>query len=222
MDWRERKRGKLECLNCFLTGNECKEILIKVGDGDLLRKTQYVITLDSDTLLPKETAKKLVATMAHPLNRPLFSSHGKLERGYTIIQPRISTRLFEINPTLFSTLFSERAAIDPYTQVVSNVYQDLYREGSYYGKGIYDVHAFHRILNERFPEEHLLSHDLIEGNFARVGLASDIGLYDSFPQTLSNLFFKTTSLDERGLADCRLVIRKIQKFSECDASLENF
>jgi cyclic beta-1,2-glucan synthetase len=177
----ERKRGKLELLNRFLTGNPSKELIIKVGNADFLHGIRYVITLDEDTQLPKETARVLVETISHPLNSPRLSSEGNIERGFTIIQPRVSTNFSLAKLSLFSEIFSDAASLDPYTQAISDIYQDLMHAGTYHGKGIYDVQTFHRILDKRFPEEHLLSHDLIEGNFVKVGFASDISLLDLFP-----------------------------------------
>ena len=117
------------------------------------------------------------------MNRPyLTANKKKLERGYTIIQPRVGTDFIHAKASWFCKIFSEPTAVDPYTQAISNVYQDLAGEGSYHGKGIYDVEAFHSILSQHFPEEHLLSHDLIEGAFVRVGFASHICLFDIHPK----------------------------------------
>ncbi len=143
---------------------------------------RFVITLDSDTQLPHDTARRMIETLSHPLNRARFDSTGHVESGYTIIQPRVSPSLPSTSGSPFSRLFSDPVGIDPYTNTVSDVYQDLTGEGSYHGKGIYDVRAFNRVLSGRFPEAWLLSHDLIEGAHVRVGLASDIELYDEFPQ----------------------------------------
>ncbi|MBE0504493.1 MAG: glycosyl transferase [Desulfuromonadales bacterium] len=180
----ERKRGKLEELNCLIDGTrpENSSPIVFVGDLDRLADIRFVITLDCDTQLPHGTARRLVETLAHPLNQPRFDATGQILAGtYTIIQPRVSPSLPSTTATNFSRLFAESVGIDPYTQVVSDVYQDLTSEGSYHGKGIYDVRAFSRVLSGRFPEESVLSHDLIEGAHVRVGLASDIELYDEFP-----------------------------------------
>jgi cyclic beta-1,2-glucan synthetase len=181
----ERKRGKLEHLNRFLMGETGPDLdnLLHVGEADALRGIGFVITLDADTQLPRETARRMVETLAHPLNRAHVSADGRrVERGYTIIQPMVSTSLPSATATLFSRIFTDAAGIDPYTHAISDVYQDLAGEGSYHGKGIYDLHAFHTVLSGRFPEAHLLSHDLIEGAHVRVGLASDIELLDFFPK----------------------------------------
>jgi cyclic beta-1,2-glucan synthetase len=181
----ERKRGKLEELNRLIDGTrpENAEQLVYVGEPQALADVRFVITLDSDTQLPHGTARRLVETLAHPLNQPRFTADGAVMAGtYTIIQPRVSPTLPSTSASIFSRLFADAVGVDPYNQAVSDVYQDLSGEGSYHGKGIYDVRAFSRVLTGRFPEEWVLSHDLIEGAHVRVGLASDIELYDEFPQ----------------------------------------
>jgi cyclic beta-1,2-glucan synthetase len=180
----ERKRGKLEDLNRFLMEENVPEqdSLLRVGDAANLRGIRFVITLDADTQLPRDTARRMVETLAHILNRPHISQDGRMvERGYTIIQPSVATSLPSATATRFSRIFTDATGIDPYTHVSSDVYQDLAGESSYQGKGIYDLQAFHHVLSARFPEAHLLSHDLLEGAHVRVGLASDIELLDQFP-----------------------------------------
>jgi cyclic beta-1,2-glucan synthetase len=180
----ERKRGKLEELNRLIDGTrpETAASLVAVGDQQRLADVRFVITLDSDTQLPHGTARRLIETLAHPLNQPRFDAAGNVLAGtYTIIQPRVSPTLASTNRSIFSRLFADAIGVDPYTEAVSDVYQDLSGEGSYQGKGIYDVHAFSRLLSERFPEGWVLSHDLLEGAHVRVGLASDIELFDDFP-----------------------------------------
>ena len=180
----ERKRGKLEELNRLIDGTRPENAprLVYVGEPEQLADVRFIITLDSDTQLPHGTARRMVETLAHPLNRPRFDAAGTIMAGYTIIQPRVSPTLPSTSISTFSRLFADAVGIDPYTQAVSDLYQDLSGEGSYHGKGIYDVAAFSRVLSGRFPEEWVLSHDLIEGAHVRVGLASDIELYDEFPQ----------------------------------------
>jgi cyclic beta-1,2-glucan synthetase len=180
----ERKRGKLEELNGLIDGTRVRGAprLLHVGDQDQLLNVRYVITLDSDTQLPNGTARRMIETLSHPLNQARFGRDGRLIGGYTIIQPRVSASLPSMSGSPFSRLFSNPVGVDPYTSAVSDVYQDLAGEGSYHGKGIYDVRAFHRILMNKFPESRILSHDLIEGVHVRVGLASDIELFDEFPQ----------------------------------------
>jgi cyclic beta-1,2-glucan synthetase len=181
----ERKRGKLEELNRLIDGTrpESSPRMVYVGVTDRLADVRFIITLDSDTQLPHGTARRLIETLAHPLNQPRFDADGNIVDGtYTIIQPRVSPTLPSTSASIFSRLFSDAVGIDPYNQAVSDVYQDLSGEGSFHGKGIYDVRAFSRVLSERFPEGRILSHDLIEGAHVRVGLASDIELFDEFPQ----------------------------------------
>jgi cyclic beta-1,2-glucan synthetase len=181
----ERKRGKLEELNRLIEGTRPDDAgrLAYVGDPDKLSNVRFVITLDSDTQLPHGAARRMVETLAHPLNRPCLDGKGRVLAGtYTVIQPRVSPSLSSTSGSPFSRLFSDTVGIDPYTKAVSDINQDLTGEGSYHGKGIYDVRAFSRVLSGAFPEEYLLSHDLIEGAHVRVGLASDIELYDEFPQ----------------------------------------
>ncbi len=181
----ERKRGKLEELNRLIDGTrpETAAPLVYIGDPESLADVRFIITLDSDTQLPHATARRLVETLAHPLNQPRYDAAGRIMKGsYTIIQPRVSPTLPSTSVSLFSRLFADAIGIDPYTQAISDVYQDLSGEGSYQGKGIYDVRAFSRTLSGRFPEDWILSHDLIEGAHVRVGLASDIELFDDFPQ----------------------------------------
>ena len=180
----ERKRGKLEELNGLIDGTRPTGAprLLHVGDPGQLLNIRFVITLDSDTQLPSGTARRMIETLSHPLNTARFDRNGHIVDGYTIIQPRVSASLPSMSRSPFSRLFSNPIGIDPYTSAVSDVNQDLAGEGSYHGKGIYDVRAFNRILAGRFPESRILSHDLIEGAHVRVGLASDIELFDEFPQ----------------------------------------
>ena len=184
MGW-ERKRGKLEQLNRFLVGEPGADQEVKVGAGatETFHDIRFVLTLDSDTQLPRDTARRLVATLAHPLNRPRLSADSRsVTRGFTIIQPRVSTSLPSATSSLFTRMFTDPTGMDPYTHAVSDVYQDLAGSGSYHGKGIYDLHAFNSVLSGRFPESHLLSHDLVEGAYSKVALASDIELLDLFPE----------------------------------------
>jgi cellobiose phosphorylase len=180
----ERKRGKLAAFNALLTGEEnaANRFSAVVGDLTGLAGIRYVITLDADTELPRDTARQLIGTMAHPLNRPRFDEQkGRVTEGYGILQPRIATSLAGTNRSLFARIFGGEAGIDPYTRAVSDVYQDGFDEGSFIGKGIYDVEAFERALKGRFPENRILSHDLLEGCYARSGLISDVQLYEDYP-----------------------------------------
>ncbi len=180
----ERKRGKLEELNRLILGlrHEDEPSVIYVGEADQLTDIRYIITLDSDTQLPKDSATRMVETLAHPLNQPRFNENGQVAQGtYSLIQPRVSPSLPSAVASLFSRIYTDPVGTDPYTKAVSNAYQDLSGEGSYIGKGIYDPRFFYKILEDRFPDEYLLSHDLIEGAHVRTGLATDIELFDEFP-----------------------------------------
>jgi cyclic beta-1,2-glucan synthetase len=182
----ERKRGKLEQLNQFLIGESTPELerFLHVGDRAQLKGIRFVITLDADTQLLRDTARRMIETLAHPLNQARLSSDDRhVVRGYTIIQPSVSASLPSATATWFSRIFADPRGIDPYTHAVSDVYQDLFGEGSYHGKGIYELRTFHRLLSGRFPTAHLLSHDLLEGCHVRVGLATDIELLDVFPNS---------------------------------------
>jgi cyclic beta-1,2-glucan synthetase len=181
MGW-ERKRGKLAQLNRLLKGEECDAFAFNSGEIEKLVGARYVITLDSDTVLPPQAARMLVGTMAHPLHRARYDEkNGRIVRGYGILQPRVGVSLPSANRSKFASILSGVPGVDPYTNAVSDVYQDLYHEGSFTGKGIYDVEAFERATHARFPENTLLSHDLIEGNYARAGLVTDIVVYDDYP-----------------------------------------
>ena len=177
----ERKRGKLEELNRLLRG---------AGDTSFLptatpapQAIRYVLTLDADTRLPREAARRLAGTLAHPLNRPRYDEGlHRVVAGYGILQPRITPTLPDSHEgSVFQRIFSGPAGIDPYAAAVSDIYQDLFGEGSYTGKGIYDVDAFTAALDGKVPESRMLSHDLFEGIFARAGLVTDIELFEEFP-----------------------------------------
>jgi cyclic beta-1,2-glucan synthetase len=181
MGW-ERKRGKLDEFNDFICNEECTAFSVSEGDSSALRAIRFVITLDSDTQLSRGMAARLIGTLAHPLNRAVFDDNtGKITAGYSIIQPRIEIAPSRAESTWFSRLASGDRVIDIYSQAVSNVYQDLFGSGIFVGKGIYDVSAFRRCLNGCVPENTVLSHDLFEGIKSRVALASDIVLYEDFP-----------------------------------------
>src|SRR5580700_3555149 len=183
MGW-ERKRGKLHELNQLLRGSRTTTFVsVSAHSVEQLAGTRYVITLDVDTRLPRETATRLVGTMAHPLNRPRFSpAEGRVVDGYALVQPRITPSLLTTGEgSLFQKVFSGPSGIDPYASAISDVYQDLFREGSYTGKGIYDIDAFEAALAGKVRDNTLLSHDLLEGIFARAALATDIELFDDFP-----------------------------------------
>ncbi len=178
----ERKRGKLTEFNALLRGGSYDCFSDIVGDTAVLANIKYVITLDTDTQLPREAARQLVGTMAHPLNRPVFHAGREVVvEGYGILQPRVGVSLPSARRSWFVRLFAGEPGIDPYTRAVSDVYQDVFQEGSFIGKGIYDVDAFERAMNGRFPENTVLSHDLLEACHARSALVSDVELYEEYP-----------------------------------------
>jgi cyclic beta-1,2-glucan synthetase len=177
----ERKRGKLCELNRLLRGAQDTTFLAPPKIAGAVR---YVITLDADTRLPRETVGRLIGKMAHCLNRPrLDVEAGRVVEGYAVLQPRVTPALpVGHRGSLFLRVFSRATGIDPYAAAVSDVYQDLFGEGSYTGKGIYDIDAFEAALHGRVPDDALLSHDLFEGIFARAGLASDVEVVEDFPE----------------------------------------
>ena len=186
----ERKRGKLSALNALLRAAENggtsdlsgNRFSLIVGNTAVLLNVKYVITLDTDTQLPRDAARKLVGAMAHPLNRAHYDEgNQRVVAGYGILQPRVAVSLPGTNRSRYARMYGSDPGIDPYTRAVSDVYQDIFLEGSFIGKGIYDVDAFERALGGRFPENRILSHDLIEGCYARAGLLSDVMLYEEYP-----------------------------------------
>ena len=183
MGW-ERKRGKLEELNELLRGSTTTSFLTSPARRSLPPSgVRYVVTLDADTRLPRGAIGRLVGTIAHPLNQPSFDAEsGRVTDGYGLLQPRITPTLpARADASIFQRVFAGPAGIDPYSSAVSDVYQDLFQEGSFTGKGIYDVDAFTASTRDRVPENSLLSHDLFEGVFARAGLVTDVELFDEFP-----------------------------------------
>jgi cyclic beta-1,2-glucan synthetase len=178
----ERKRGKLCDLNHFLRGGARAAFSLVVGDTSSLASIKYVITLDVDTQLPRDAARHFVATMRHPLNQPqLDPARRRVVSGHGILQPRVAVNLPSKDASLYEKLCSGEPGIDPYTRTVSDVYQDVFDEGSFIGKGIYDVDVFLQVLGERLPENLILSHDLLEGCYLRAGLLNDIQLYEQTP-----------------------------------------
>ena len=184
----ERKRGKLEALNRLLRGRPCREgsttpsFSVTAGNLQSLMGIKYVITLDTDTQLPRDSAHKMIGTMAHPLNVALFdATKQRVIAGYGILQPRAAIGLASTNKSWFVRLYGGDGGTDPYTLAISDVYQDLFGEGSFVGKGIYDIDAFTQALAPALPSNLILSHDLIEGAYARSGLLSDVVLYEEHP-----------------------------------------
>ena len=181
MGW-ERKRGKLEEFNKLLRGSNSTTYIVQVGDLNVLSTVRYVITLDADTQLPRESARRLIGALAHPLNRAEFDqATGEIKAGYTVLQPRTQVRPAAANQSLFTRVYSGDTVIDLYTRAISDVYQDLFGEGNYVGKGIYDVDAFQYSLQDRVPDNCLLSHDLFEGIQGRCGLVTDVTLLEDYP-----------------------------------------
>ena len=182
----ERKRGKLAELNSFLRGGSRDRFSLVVGDTSILANVKYVISLDTDSQLPRDSARQLVGAMAHPLNRARYNEgKQRVPDGYSILQPGVGVSLSGANQSRYARLFGSEPGIDPYTRVISDVYQDLFGEGSFIGKGIYDVDAFEQAMEGRFPENRILSHDLLEGCYARSGLLSDVHLYEEYPSQYS-------------------------------------
>jgi cyclic beta-1,2-glucan synthetase len=184
MAW-ERKRGKLRDLNVLLQGREDR-FPVKTGNLSALSSIKYVITLDVDTQLPRDTARHLVAALAHPLNRAVVDPEtNSVAEGYGVLQPRVEMSFQSTSRSRLASICSGDAGFDIYTRAVSNVYQDLFNEGLFAGKGIYEVEVFQQVLEHRFPAGVILSHDLIEGAYARTALISDLEVIDDYPSHLS-------------------------------------
>jgi cellobiose phosphorylase len=183
----ERKRGKLTDLNSYLRGKLSGSFSLIIGNTDALANVKYVITLDTDTQLPRDSARQFAGAMSHPLNHAKYDKlKQRIVEGYGIIQPRVVAILQGANRSRYAQLCGSESGIDPYTRTVSDVYQDLFSEGSYIGKGIYDVDAFEVSLSGKFPENLVLSHDLLEGCYARSGLLSDVQLIEEYPSKYSS------------------------------------
>lgn len=178
----ERKRGKLTELNALLREGRAEAFSVIIGDREVLKEIKYVLTLDTDTQLPRDSAWKMVATMAHPLNQGVYDPRKhRVTEGYGILQPRVAVSLPGPDGSLYAHINGNDEGIDPYTRATSDIYQDLFGEGSFIGKGIYDVELFSKALDNCFPENRILSHDLLEGCYARCGHLSDVALYEAYP-----------------------------------------
>ena len=184
MGW-ERKRGKLLDFNELIRGGDDK-FPIKAGNVAQLRAVRYVITLDADTQLPRGAAVRLVGAMAHPLNQAVIDPATRTVRaGYGVLQPRIGISVQSVNRSRLAYIYSGQTGLDLYTQALSDVYQDMFGEAIFAGKGIYEAEVFHQVLKDRFPSNAILSHDLIEGVYTRTGLVSEIELIDDYPSHFS-------------------------------------
>jgi cyclic beta-1,2-glucan synthetase len=185
----ERKRGKLHEFNQLLRGQGPTSFVIAPTDLNFLKSIRYVITLDADTQLPRDCAKKLIGTVMHPLNQAYFDKDsGRVTEGYGILQPRVGISLESSGKSFFAKLYSGYTGIDPYTTAVSDAYQDLFGEGIFVGKGLYDVDAFEQSMAGRVSENTILSHDLFESSYARAALVTDVEVIDDYPQSYRTFF----------------------------------
>jgi len=184
MGW-ERKRGKLLDLNRLIMGGmDC--FPYKAGNPAVLNGMRYVLTLDSDTKLPRDSVHRMVGAMAHPLNRAILDPQKRIvTQGYGLMQPRVGVAVHSVARSRLAAIYSGQTGFDIYTRAISDVYQDLYGEGIFTGKGLYEIQILHEVLDRRFPQNSLLSHDLIEGAYARVGLLTDVEVMDDYPSHYS-------------------------------------
>ncbi len=182
----ERKRGKLSDLNSLLRGAAKDRFTSIIGDQSIFPSIKYIIVLDADTQLPLSSAWKLIGSMAHPLNRPWYDEKKKrVTKGYSILQPLVTVSLPDITSSPYARMHGNEPGIDPYTQASSDVYQDLFDEGSFIGKGIYEIDMFKKVLDGKFSENGILSHDLLEGCYVRAGILSDVQLFEKYPTRYS-------------------------------------
>ena len=187
MDWLGKKRGTLLEFNDLLLGSKETSFYHSSTASSTFKDIKYVITLDSDTILPMGTAKKMIGIMAHPLNRPLIDKEKNIvTEGFGILQPKVDLDIESVNATMFSRIFTGQKYANPYAVAEFDLYQDLFGEGIFTGKGIYDLRVFQTLLKNTFPENAVLSHDLLEGSYLKTALVSDVRLIDSFPATYSS------------------------------------
>ncbi len=188
MGW-ERKRGKLEEFNEYVLGGEETTFYSLYGNINTIAGIKYVITVDSDTDLIRDSANRLVGIMAHPLNKPIIDEAvNKVVEGFGLMQPRVTVHPDMLTSSVFSRLFAANSGFDPYTTFVSDIYQDVFYEGVFIGKGIYDLEVFNTILRKKIPENTVLSHDLLEGSMVRCGYASGIQVFDGIPPDILSFF----------------------------------
>ncbi len=184
MGW-ERKRGKIEEFNRLLRGSKETSFTVQVGSLDILQSVRYCLTLDSDTRLPRDVVRKLAGIILHPLNQAQIDPISRrVTKGYGVLQPRVSVTMASAAGSLFARIYAGHTGVDPYTTAVSDLYQDLFDEGIFTGKGLYDVDAFMAVLENRVPDNAVLSHDLFEGLYARTALVSDIEVVDDYPSSV--------------------------------------
>ncbi len=178
----ERKRGKLTEMNNLLRGGADGCFTEIIANREIFPEIKYIITLDTDTRLPRDTAWEIIGSMAHPLNHAVYNEKKqRVTEGYGILQPRVELSFPGTQSSFYARMHGSEAGLDPYTRATSDIYQDLFNEGSFIGKGIYELDTFSKVLNDRFPENRILSHDLLEGCYTRSGLLSDVRLYEKYP-----------------------------------------
>ena len=175
----ERKRGLLLQFNDVLLKQKQKDFIYNTLEN-FDEEIKYVITLDADTNLILDSAQKMIGAMSHILNKPEIDE-GKVIDGYGIMQPRIGITLEDSQKTMFTKIYASNPGVDFYTNAISDIYQDCFKEGIFTGKGIYDLLTYQELIKDKLPENKILSHDLLEGNYLRCGLLSDVVLLDTFP-----------------------------------------
>lgn len=183
MCW-ERKRGKLEEFNHLLCGakQEDTSFFVALCPKELLSTFQYVITLDADSDLIRDNAVRLVGLIDHPLNHPVIDEEKRtVKEGYVIIQPCVRNHIAGQKRTRFTELFGGQSGLDHYSTVISDIYQDIFNQGIYIGKGIYHIKSFHQLLYGVIKENSVLSHDLLESCYARTAFSSTAKIMDTFP-----------------------------------------
>jgi len=182
----ERKRGALIHFNKLLLNKlteKEKEAYFKIHTfNNFNLDIKYVLPLDRDTKLVLSAARVLVGSMAHPLNKPILNKEKtRVEKGYAIMQPRVNVDVETTDKSVYSQLFAGLGGLDVYVRAAFNIYQDVFNEASFVGKGIYDLKMFDKLLADTFPDNLILSHDMIEGSYLRCGFVDNIELFDDYP-----------------------------------------